>query len=574
MNFARLKKNLKADSTSLSPVRLAILGDAPTQFLRQAIQGYGVEVGIGFDIFEGEYDQIERQILDPGSDLYAHRSRFVLIFQSTQKLHAKFVRTSPAERSHFASDHVVRVRELLRHLHSLEARVIWCNFTEPTSDVFGNFANKTSASFTAQVRTLNVELMQVARDTKALFICDLASLQNEIGRERAFSPRTFVNTGMVFDLEAWVPFAKRVTDIVASLTGSPRKALVLDLDNTIWGGVIGDDGLGGIEIGDLGVGRAFTEVQLWAKELRERGIIIAICSKNDEAIAREPFEKHPDMILGSSDVAMFVANWENKVDNIRHIQATLNIGFDSMVFVDDNPVERDMVRTAIPEVCVPELPDDPADYAPYLRSLNLFEATSFTEEDATRTEKYREEAMRVEFQRSFSNEAEYLASLGMVSEVKPFDRLSAPRIAQLTQRSNQFNLRTTRYTEQDIEAIGRSPEHMGFSFTLSDKFGDHGLVSVVIVRMLSVEVGFLDTWLMSCRVLKRGMERFVLNTIVRAAQERGLSRLVGEHIPTAKNGLVKNHYRDLGFDSVDGRWERAIATFEHAPVQIRTKELP
>jgi FkbH-like protein len=572
MDFARLQRNLKRGAEGLPRVRVAVLGDTPTQFLTQALRGYGIEAKLDLQILEADYDQIERQILDPTSELFAWKPDYVVIFESTHRFHLQHAQNAAHRRSELANDRIARTRHLVAELRALKCQIVWCNFPEPAFDVFGNYANKTDVSFTHQVRVFNVELMRLAMATKGLYVCDLAALQNEIGRERMFSSRMYVSTGVVFELEAWVSFAKRVTDIIASLRGILRKALVLDLDNTLWGGVVGDDGIEGIEIGDLGVGRAFTEVQLWAKELKERGVLLAICSKNDEEIAKEPFVSHPDMVLKLADLAVFVANWQNKVDNLRYIKSVLNIGFDAMVFVDDNPVERDMVRKAIPELCVPDLPVDPADYLPYLQSLNLFETASFSAEDRARTQQYRDDALRVSFQKSFANESAYLASLEMVSEIRPFDVFSTPRVAQLTQRSNQFNLRTVRYTDSEIEEMIDRADCIGLSFTLSDKFGDHGLISVVILRALDAETAFIDTWLMSCRVLKRGMETFVLNAVVESARVWGVRRLLGEYVPTKKNALVKDHYRDLGFLPKSDGWELSLAAYEAKSVHIRSKE--
>ena len=235
------------------------------------------------------------------------------------------------------------------------------------------------------------------------------------------------------------------------------------MDNTTWGGIIGDDGIEKIQIGTLGLGKAFTELQLWAKNLKERGIILAVCSKNTDHIAKEPFEKHPDMILRLEDIAVFVANWENKADNIRYIQSVLNIGFDSMVFLDDNPFERNLVRQELPEVTVPELPKDPAEYITYLQQFNLFETVSYSKLDSDRTSKYQEEAKRVGMKKSFASVDDYLGNLNMLAIAASFDDFNVPRIAQLTQRSNQFNLRTIRYTEKDVRDIMASDKHYSMS---------------------------------------------------------------------------------------------------------------
>ncbi|MCQ2065773.1 MAG: HAD-IIIC family phosphatase, partial [Bacteroidaceae bacterium] len=317
--------------------------------------------------------------------------------------------------------------------------------------------------------------------------------------------------------------------------------------------VVGDDGWEGIQVGHgLGIGKAFTEFQQWIKKLKNRGIIICVCSKNDEDKAKEPFEKNPEMVLKLDDIAVFVANWDNKADNIRTIQQILNIGFDSMVFLDDNPFERNMVRENVPGVLVPELPEDPGDYLEFLYAQNLFETASYSDADKDRTKQYQVEAQRVSSARSFTNEADFLKSLDMVSVVKGFDAFNTPRVAQLSQRSNQFNLRTVRYTEDDVRRMGESDQYACFSFTLEDKFGDNGLIAVVILKKEDSETLFVDTWLMSCRVLKRGMENFTLNTIAAYARENGFKRIIGEYLPTVKNGMVKEHYPSLGFLSVEG----------------------
>jgi FkbH-like protein len=351
-------------------------------------------------------------------------------------------------------------------------------------------------------------------------------------------------------------------DIIKTIQGKIKKCLILDLDNTLWGGIIGDDGLENIQIGNLGIGETFTKWQHWIKQLQERGIILAVCSKNDERIAMEPFEKHNDMVLRLADIAVFVANWDNKADNVRHIQSVLNIGFDSMVFVDDNPAERKMVRDNLPEVTVPELPEDPAEYLSFLQQLNLFETASITEEDGDRTRQYQEESKRVSKKKSFVNEDEFLQSLDMIGKCGPFSKMDVPRIAQLTQRSNQFNLRTIRYTDEDISRIASSSGYETISFKLSDTFGDYGLVSIIILEKRKDEM-FIDTWIMSCRVLKRGLEQMVINEIVSLAKKNGLNKISAEYIPTSKNGMVKEHYTGLGFKSTGetNKWMLDVGSY-------------
>jgi len=443
--------------------------------------------------------------------------------------------------------------------------------TEINDSVFGSYANKTPSSFLFQTRKLNYELMRYAVSQPGFFICDLSAIQNQFSKATLFHPSVYISTDMVLSIDILPQVAAGTTALIAAMYGKIKKCLVFDLDNTIWGGIIGDDGLAQIQLGSLGIGKAFTEFQHWLKKLKNRGIILAVCSKNTESVAKEAFEKHPDMVLKPEDIAVFTANWENKVDNLRKIQNTLNIGFDSMVFLDDNPFERNMVREHIPDLTIPELPEDPADYLEYLYSLNLFEAASFTNEDAERTKHYQTAAKRIIEQQSFVNEGDFLKSLNMVSVVEPFNKFNIPRVAQLSQRSNQFNLRTIRYTEAALEKLTDSPGTFTFSFTLEDKFGDNGLICSVILEKESVDTLFIDTWLMSCRVLKRGMENFVLNTLINFAKAKGFKYLKGEYLPTAKNQIVKDHYKNLGFFEKDAYWIADVNTYKTKDIFINYK---
>lgn len=549
IEYKELKRNLKKDLSSYPLCKVALLGDTATQFLATAIRGMGVEAGYNIELFEAEYNQIERQILDVTSDLYRFGADYTIVFHSTHKLLEKYSLATSEEQLKLADTRLEFVRALC---HKVSGRVIYYNYPEIEDTVFGSYANKIPASFTYQLRKLNFELMNLARQIPDLFVCDLSGVQNKFGRNCMFDSKVYVSTDMVLSLDILPFVALRTIDIICAAEGKIKKCMILDLDNTLWGGVVGDDGWEHLQIGHgLGIGKVYTEFQQWLKKLKNRGIILAVCSKNDEDKAKEPFLKNPEMVLKLEDIAVFVANWENKADNIRMIQGILNIGFDSMVFLDDNPFERELVRSNLPDVTVPELPEDPADYLEYLYSLNLFETVSYSGADADRTRQYQVEAQRVSLQQRFTNEADFLKSLDMVSEVKGFDAFNTPRVAQLSQRSNQFNLRTVRYTEAEIEALGKNDRYACFSFTLSDKFGDNGLICVVILEKQDTETLFVNTWFMSCRVLKRGMENFTLNTLVAYAQANGFKRIVGEYLPTIKNQMVEEHYPKLGFRRIE-----------------------
>lgn len=549
--FTELEKNCKQDMTGLVGCRLAVLGDCATQHLCKAIRGYGYEEGIDITLWEADYNQIELQLADPASELYQNTQDVVFFMMCQEKLYEEYCHTAWEERVSFAERMLARICgywELLA-AHS-NAKILQSNFTLVEDGIFGNYANHVEGSYVYQVRKLNFLLMQEAASTaigKRVFILDMDLIQQRIGAKNLHDDRTYFVGKLPATVKLLPEIARQVVDIIKAIRGNSKKCVITDLDNTLWGGVIGDDGIEKIQIGELGQGQAFTRMQIWLKELKQRGILLAVCSKNEEDAAKLPFEKHPEMVLRLEDFAMFVANWEDKAGNIRLIQETLNIGMDSIVFLDDNPFERQLVRSMIPEICVPELPEDPIEYLPFLKECNLFEAASFSEEDEKRTGQYRAEFARSTEQKKYATYEEYLESLEMVAEAKCFDEFHTPRIAQLTQRSNQFNLRTQRYTEDDVERISKDPNTITIYFTLRDKFGDHGLIAVVVLEKQSDDTAFVAQWLMSCRVLKRGMEEFIADTMIERAREAGYHNVIGEYLRTPKNKMVEKLYPQMGF---------------------------
>ena len=571
--FKELKRNLRQEQLPPQGCRMALVGDTATQLLATALRGECIGRGFDVELFEAEYSQVERQFLDPQSELRAFSADFIVLFQSSHKLGELHATLSEERRRLLADERLAFISQVAADPAFAKAKMVCLNYPELDDAVFGSYANRVESSLTCQLRRLNVGLMELSRQHTNLFVCDLAALQAKLGRDHMFAPNVYTSTEMVLSVDALPWVASRIADIVSAVRGQFKKCLILDLDNTLWGGVIGDDGIEGIQLGHgLGIGKAFSELQLWVKKLRQRGIIVCIASKNDDSIAKEPFLHHPDMVLRLDDIAVFMANWETKVDNIRTIQQVLNIGFDSMVFLDDNPFERAMVRENIPGITVPELPEDPACYLEFLYGENLFETASYSQTDKDRTSQYQTEARRVSLQKTFDSEDEFLESLQMVSQVSPFDSFNTPRVAQLSQRSNQFNLRTVRYTEADVEALAADADVVDLSFTLSDRFGDNGLIAVIVMRRQDSDTLFVDTWLMSCRVLRRGMEHFTLNTMVSEARRRGYHRIVGEYLPTAKNGMVADHYQRLGFRPVEGSdtacYELSVDDYRELPCHI------
>ncbi|MGE4289201.1 MAG: HAD-IIIC family phosphatase [Salinivirgaceae bacterium] len=555
----------------MKTLKIAILGDSATQLIRKFLQAKSTENDLQLEIYEADFNQIEQQILNTNSELYRLKPDFVIVFQSSQQLLYQFQTTNTNTRLSFAENFINHTSNLIQTINTqLNCKILWNNFYEINDSIFGNYTNKTANSFLSQQRKINLSLSELCGAFGNLYLYDLSSGQNKIGATAFIDWRLYYLSKMALSIDGMQAMVNEIAAIIKALNGHFKKCLILDLDNTLWGGVIGDDGLENIQIGDLGIGKAFSDIQLWAKDLKNRGVLLAICSKNNEEIAKDPFLKHPDMVLKLDDIAIFMANWNNKVDNIRHIQNVLNIGFDSMVFIDDNPFERNMVRETLHEITVPELPDDPTEYLTFLRGLNLFETTSVSQADSERTQQYQTEAKRIKLKTSFSNEADYLKSLNMICQVSTLNPYLIPRVAQLTQRSNQFNLRTQRYNEQQMQQMHESEEFEIFTFSLSDKFGDYGLVSVVILQKQETNL-FVDTWIMSCRVLKRGLELFVLDRIVKFARENDFTTIIAEYLPTTKNQLVEKHYENLGFSEFRGKWFLPINAFSGLQYFIKEK---
>jgi FkbH-like protein len=565
--FALLKEssNINVASTA-KVVRVAILADSATQHLVTMMKVLGAKNNTILQVYEGGYDGIDLEILNPLSGLYSHDPHYVIVLMSSEKLKSRLYNSEG--RNTFAAETIERLENLWNvfRAHS-SATIIQTTFVLPNERTFGNYELKVAESIGSIFTEINYRLVASARDTKNVLINDVDFLAGSIGRAQWLDPRMWNLAKVPCRLEHLPRLAQSFLDTILAASGLFTKCVVLDLDNTLWGGVIGDDGLQGIALGEFDEGEAFVAFQKFICELKRRGIVLAVVSKNERSNAILPFKEHPFMALKEEDISVFVANWDNKVDNIRLVQKTLNIGFDSLVFIDDNPFERNIVREFLPQIAVPELPEDPAMYLQALAELNLFETASFSEADRTRAEQYRHEAQRELIRPSFTNIKEYLISLGMEIKLERFNTFNLPRIAQLSQRSNQFNLMTRRYSEAACDAMMKDSSLAPITLKLSDRFGDYGLISIVILKTVGQDIE-IDEYLMSCRVLQRGVENFAMNNIFAYAARRGAERVVGHYIPTTKNGMVKDFFKSFGFERIPqygagaSQWALAVEAYQ------------
>jgi FkbH-like protein len=551
-SLLKLRRFLSVDATDSAPrsgrvVRLAILGGPTTIQLRQLIEVFLAGEGIAAEIYEAEYGLFRQEVLTPGSGLDAFGPEIVFLATSARDVN----RTPPLEADEAAAQEFAE-RELADWMQIWEtarsrwnATLIQNNFDPPAARILGHYGLRHPAARENYLSRLN--RLMAERAPGFVVLHDLTSLASEAGAAAWFDPRFYYEFKMPCGAECLPAYAHSVVSLVRSLLGRSKKVLALDLDNTLWGGVVGDLGPGGIKFGQgSGEGEAFLAFQQYAKELSQRGIVLAVCSKNDAEKAREPFEKRADMVLRLSDISAFVANWNNKADNLRQIAERLELGLDSIVFVDDNPAERAIVRRFVPEVAVPDLPEDPSGYIAAVARHRYFETTSFTREDSARSRYYFENTRRKDLAAGAPDLESFLSSLRMKMKVEPINELNIERSTQLVNKSNQFNLTTRRYTLAEMRTVVDSPEWRTLTFSLRDELGDNGLISVILCRRQADALS-IDTWLMSCRVLQRGVEQFARNELVELCRAADCRRLTGTYIPSAKNSLVVDHYAKLGF---------------------------
>jgi FkbH-like protein len=567
------------DLAPLRPFRLGLLSNATTDLLAPALAASALRHGIALEVVTASFGQVVQEAVDPTSAINQARPDAVLLALDHRGLGLKASGAGDsAALVEAALGMVAAVREGLQT--ACGAPLIVQTVAPVPKPLFGSLDYRTDGGPARLIADFNQGLVDQIRGEPDLLF-DVASLAATVGYESWHDPAQWHLAKLSFAQRLVPLYADHLARLLAAARGLSRKCLVLDLDNTVWGGVVGDDGLEGIEVGQGSPGgEAFLAIQQMALDLRARGVVLAVCSKNDDAVARRAFRDHPDMLLREEHIAVFQANWIDKPANLAAIARTLDIGIDSLVFVDDNPAERAIVRRELPQVAVPELPADPALYPRVVLGAGYFEAVAFSDDDRRRAEQYRANAERAQLQASATDLDGYLRSLDMTIRLAPFDGAGRSRIAQLINKSNQFNLTTRRYTEAEVAHLEADPGTYTLQVRLEDRFGDNGMISVVICRMRG-EVWEIDTWLMSCRVLGRRVEQAVLNEIAAAAKKAGARYLEGRFIPSGRNEMVRDHYAKLGFapmgcDGDISSWRLELAACQAAdiPMNVITTRTP
>jgi FkbH-like protein len=537
------------------PMRLAVLASSTVDHLLPAIRVAGLRRRLLIDVQSGEYGQYRQDLLDPASALHQFTPQAILFSLTPREAISSIPLTATAAE---VEETIARLIEELRSFWQ-KAREI-CNgvilqqtFLDITEPLFGSYDRFVPGAPSRIAARLNDRLCEAAGQDGVLLL-DVARASERDGIDAWFDAGRWLQGKLEIAPQAAPVYGDMVVRILAAQGGLSKKCLVLDLDNTLWGGVIGDDGIEGIVLGEgSAVGEAHLALQYYAKQLKERGVILAVCSKNEAAIAEAVFDDHPEMLLRRSDIAAFLANWDDKTENLKAIATGLNIGIDSLVFVDDNPVERARIRQSLPMVAVPELPEDTAQYVRCLADAGYFEAVAFTSEDRDRAQQYAANAERDALLKSTQSMDEFLRGLKMSVRFGPFMAVDQPRVVQLINKTNQFNTTTRRYTSEEIAYITDLPDALTLQFRLFDRIGDNGLVSTMILRPTHdhQDVLEIENWVMSCRVFGRQLEFEAMNIVVEAARQRGARALVADYIATAKNNVISALYPSLGFVAVN-----------------------
>lgn len=576
VNAARLNER----SSPLVPLRLAVLSNSTVDLIIPALVASAARHGIVLEVIQPSYDQVAQEALDPESKVNRSKPDAVLLALDFRALPLK-LSLADVEGSSATVQSVIDYLQTLRNgiKANSNAVCIFQTIPPPVETIFGSLDRAvpgTQRSLLHQVNQKLTDYVLISGDA----LVDVAGLAETVGLADWHNTHLWNLAKFSFSDELIPLYADHVARTIAAVRGKSRKALILDLDNTVWGGVIGDDGLEGIQLaqGDA-TGEAHLAVQRLALDLRQRGIVLAVSSKNADEIARLPFERHPEMLLKLDHIAVFQANWSDKATNIQAIANELSLGLDSFVFLDDNPAERALVRKLLPQVAVPELPDEATYYARTLAAAGYFETVAFATEDLNRAGFYQDNAKRANLQKNVGELDSYLGSLDMTITFQPFDATGRARIVQLINKSNQYNLTTRRYTAPEVQTAEEDPDVFTLQIRLADIFGDNGMISVVICRPSPGYVWDIDTWLMSCRVLGRKVEHAVLNEMIQHARAAGVRKLMGIYRPTDRNQLVIDHYARIGFtkvsqeDSGITRWEfpideQANSKLESIPMKV------
>ena len=553
-----IKKALLAEDRHFYKKNIAILGGSTTAEIKNILEIFLLNNGIEPNFYESEYNKYYEDAFFGNKSLHDFEPDIIFIHTSNVNI-IKYPSLTDDEETinNLLNAEISKFKSIWKSLEKYDCAIIQNNFDLPIDRILGNLDSYDIHGKTYFINRLNQKFARNAKEIKNLYINDINYLSSYIGIKQWFDKSLWYKAKYALSMEAIPELAFNISKIINSIFGKAKKCLVLDLDNTCWGGVIGDDGLNGIHIGsETALAEAYTSFQKYVKGLKDRGVSLAVCSKNDFANAKEGFI-HPDSILSFDDFISFKANWDPKHQNIIDIAKEINIGIDSIVFIDDNPVERDIVNSQIPTISVPNVGNNIVHFIDHIDKNGFFEPISLLQDDINRNEYYKCNKQRAEEEANHASYDDFLNSLNMEAEIKSFNAIHLERITQLTNKTNQFNLTTKRYMSGEIESISNDDNYIKIYGRLSDKYGDNGLIAISIGRIENQSC-HIDLWLMSCRVLKRDMEFAMLDEMVKKCKEKNIMELVGYYYQSPKNSMVADLYKTFGFSLSDENGDDTI----------------
>ena len=555
-NFGKNKKSIK----------IALLSSFTANGIKEALFVKCSELGINCDFYVGGYNQYSQEILDKNSGLHKFKPDLAILFIDARSIFGNNYllpyNIDENRRKRFVEEKLNEIIPLTEKLKSdSTAKILLHNFEIPQFSPLGILENKQKFGFVESVEALNSELRDTFKNDEQVFVFDYDAFCSKIGKNNAIDYKMYYLGDMKLNLQYITELCNEYMAYIKPLMSLAKKCIVLDLDNTLWGGIIGEDGLEGIKLGPTPEGRPFMEFQQYLLSLFNRGVILAINSKNNYDDAMEVFRKHPHIVLKEDNFAAMQINWNDKIENMKALAEELSVGVDSFVFIDDDKANRQMIREAFPEINVVEMPEDSSLYLNKLMDINDFNTLQITEEDKKRGHMYVQQRKRTEFQKSATDLTEFLKSLNMVVTAEKANKFNIPRISQLTQKTNQFNMTTRRYMEEDIKKFSEDKNSLVFSVKVEDKFGDNGITGAAIVKK-GKDAWSIDTFLLSCRIIGRKVEETLLAYIAREAKKAGAKRITAEFIPTKKNSVAKEFYKNSGFNMAKKENEKEVWEYD------------
>lgn len=565
-------------------LRLGIVASSSVRHLLPAIRVAGLRHGLLVEIHVAGFDQLNQEVLDQHSGLNQFRPHAVLLAPVARHLIESALLNGMGPRDHSAlvNGEIAGARQLWTSLQrNMGASVVHQSYLDIGDAIFGNLDAGLPATSRALIACLNQTLAAEARAQGVLWL-DIERAAGRFGLDAWHNPSLWTQAKIETSYEAAPLYGELLARLLAAARGKSKKCLVLDLDNTLWGGVLGDDGPNAIQLGQgSAIGEAHLALQRYARALSARGVLLALCSKNDPDLVEGVLASHPEMLLRRADFAAIAVNWRDKADNLAAIAADLNIGLDSLVFVDDNPAERARVRQALPMVATPELPADPSLFVRALSEAGYFEAIAVTAEDLSRNQYVAADALRLQTRAFAQTLEDFLDTLDMRIAAGPVLPPTLKRVAQLINKTNQFNTTTIRRSEANLAELAADTQGLCLQFRLADRFGDNGIISALVLTPSADEIGALDivNWVMSCRVFGRGVEFEVMNILVDSLIEKGVPVLRAHFIPSARNGVIAQLFGELGFSRVKTGpeieiWRLVVNTYRHHPTQIKREPSP